>query len=95
MNKHKTFLFIFLGVIVAGLLCLGAALIVRATVTGNAVVTIVTLFALIAGGIMAGIGLISLLICLLLMVFSKGDKRIAEQELAEEKPDENLSKEEK
>ncbi|MGN0812711.1 MAG: hypothetical protein ACI4MQ_04280 [Candidatus Coproplasma sp.] len=72
MNKKIAFVWIFAGVVAAGLLVLAAAFIVRALITGNAVVTVVTLFAIIAGAIMAGLGLIALLICLLLLLFSKG-----------------------
>ncbi len=74
MNK-KTFLYIFAGVVAAGILCLVIGLIVHYAVSANAIVTIVSLFAMIAGGIMAGIGLIALLICLLLIVFAKGNKQ--------------------
>lgn len=83
MNKKKTFICIFAGVIAAGALVLGASFIVRALITDNAVVTVVTLFGIIAGAIMAGLGLISMLICLLLLPLGKG-KRKAEQDEAEE-----------
>lgn len=73
MNK-KSFLFIFLGVVVAGLICLGVGLAVYFLVSGNAVVTVVSLFASIAGGIMAGAGLIALLMCLAIMTFGRGNK---------------------
>lgn len=74
MNKKKTFAFVFAGVVAAGLLTLAIAFIVRAAVTGNPVVTVVSLFAIFAGALMAGLGLIALLICLLLLTFSKGSK---------------------
>lgn len=73
MNK-KPFLFIFLGVVAAGLICLGAGLAVYFSVSGNAVVSVVSLFASIAGGIMSGAGLIALLICLLVIILGKGNK---------------------
>ncbi|MGN0824345.1 MAG: hypothetical protein ACI4MB_04675 [Candidatus Coproplasma sp.] len=93
MDKKKVFVCIFAGVMAAGALVLGAGFIVRALVTGNAVVTVVTLFAIIAGAIMLGLGLISMLICLLIMTFSIG-KKIKEveenttEELSEDKTDE-------
>lgn len=91
MNS-KTFLYIFAGVIAAGVICLGVGLAVHFSVSGNPVVTIVSLFASIAGGIMTGIGLISLLICLLFMVFGKGNKnRVAEAEASEEAAEEAVS----
>lgn len=74
MNK-KPFLFIFAGVVAAGLLCLIVGLIVFYAVTGNAVATIVSLFAIIAGSIMGGIGLISLLIVILLTVIGRKKAR--------------------
>lgn len=100
MNKKKIFVCIFAGVIAAGALVLGAGFIVRALVTGNAVVTVVTLFAIIAGAIMLGLGLISMLICLLIMTFSIGKKSKevedkTTKELAEDKTDESLVAEEK
>ncbi len=100
MNKKKIFVCIFAGVIAAGALVLGAGFIVRALVTGNAVVTVVTLFAIIAGAIMLGLGLISMLICLLIMTFSIGkkSKEVEDEttkELAEDKTDESLVAEEK
>lgn len=100
MNKKKIFVCIFAGVIAAGALVLGAGFIVRALVTGNAVVTVVTLFAIIAGTIMLGLGLISMLICLLIMTFSIGkkSKEVEDEttkELAEDKTDESLVAEEK
>ena len=100
MNQKKIFVYIFAGVIAAGALVLGAGFIVRALVTGNAVVTVVTLFAIIAGAIMLGLGLISMLICLLFMTFSIGkkSKEVEDEttkELAEDKTDESLVAEEK
>ena len=100
MNKKKIFVCIFAGVMAAGALVLGAGFIVRALVTGNAVVTVVTLFAIIAGAIMLGLGLISMLICLLIMTFSIGkkSKEVEDEttkELAEDKTDESLVAEEK
>lgn len=84
MNR-KPFLYIFVGVIVAGLLFLGIGLAVHFGVSGNAVATIVSLFAMIAGGIMAAIGVISLLVCLLFVVFGKksspADEKTAKTEL--------------
>lgn len=85
MNR-KPFLYIFVGVIVAGLLFLGIGLAVHFGVSGNAVATIVSLFAMIAGGIMAAIGVISLLVCLLFVVFGKksspaDDEKTAKTEL--------------
>lgn len=70
MNR-KPFLYIFAGVIAAGVLFLGVGLAVHFGVSGNAVATVVSLFAMIAGGIMAAIGLISLLVCLLFVIFGK------------------------
>lgn len=83
MNKKKTFAYIFAGVMAAGILTVGIAFLVRTLVTGNPVVTIVTLFAIFAGALMAGLGLIALLICLLLLTFSKGSKTKAEPSVVE------------
>lgn len=66
MNR-KTFLYIFSGVVTAGLICLVAGLIVFYTVKENAVATIVSLFAIIAGAIMAGIGLVVVAVILILI----------------------------
>lgn len=74
MDKKIAFVWIFVGVIAAGALVLGIGFIVHAFVTGNAVVTIITLFAVIAGAIMMGLGLIAMLICLLLITFGVGRK---------------------
>lgn len=102
MDKKKVFVCIFAGVIAAGALVLGAGFIVRSLVTGNAVVTVVTLFAIIAGAIMLGLGLFSMLICLLLMTFNIG-KKIKEVEekttkeiaqKSDEKSEENIIAEE-
>lgn len=70
MNK-KTFLFIFAGAVAAGLVCLIAGLIVFYTVKDNAVATIVSLFAIIAGAIMTIIGVITLVIIVLTIVLTK------------------------
>ncbi|MGN0808224.1 MAG: hypothetical protein ACI4MN_07255 [Candidatus Coproplasma sp.] len=74
MSNKKAFVYIFAGVIAAGLLCLGVAFIVSACVPNNAIVTIVTLFAKFAGGIMAGVGFIAELISLVILLFSKKPK---------------------
>ncbi len=57
-----------------------AGLIVFYTVKENAVATIVSLFSIIAGSIMAGIGLIALLIVVLLIFLSRPKKREPEDE---------------
>lgn len=74
MNNKKTFVYIFAGVIAAGILCLGIAFIVSACVSNNPIVTVVTLFAKFAGGIMAGVGFIAELISLVILLFSKKPK---------------------
>lgn len=74
MEKRKAFVWIFVGVIAAGVLVLGVGLILNKLIVNNPVITVVTLFAMFAGGIMAGLGLIALLISLLLLTFKKSVK---------------------
>ena len=74
MERKKVFAFVFGGVITAGVLVLGVALLLRFLITDNAIVTVITFFAIFAGAFMAGVGLISLLITLLALTFSKGNK---------------------
>lgn len=82
MNK-KTFLFIFAGAAAAGLVCLIAGLIVFYTVKDNAVATVVSLFAIIAGAIMAIIGVITLLIIALTIILAKRKPDKSDEENAE------------
>lgn len=77
--KKNPFPYIFAGVVTAGLICLIIGVIVYFTVKGNAVVTVVSLFAIIAGAILSVIGLISLLISILTVILKKNKNQNIEK----------------